>query len=67
MDGVAAMAKALASPHCRLRSLTLLEQAGVTFSDSHVEHILDAMASNSTLLKVTWRVESRKSFALNKV
>merc|ERR1719253_963806 len=62
-------AKSLAEGLCKnygLRTLNLLQQAVKAFGDDCLSEFLVMYESNITLTKVTWRLDSRKSFALNK-
>lgn len=50
-----------------LRQLNLLNQKSVNFGDSVLTAFVDMLEENVTLQKITWRVDSRKSFAINKL
>jgi len=65
-DGAANLAKALA--HNRsVMVLNLFGQKGSRFGDSTLHAFCDMFETNVTLLKITWRLESRQSFRLNKL
>mmetsp|Transcript_1476 Transcript_1476/g.2118 ORF Transcript_1476/g.2118 Transcript_1476/m.2118 type:complete len:434 (+) Transcript_1476:120-1421(+) len=64
-DGAIALAKGLAENRC-LRMLNLSSQQQA-FGEGVLTEFVAMFGTNVTLLKLTWRVDSRQSFALNKL
>jgi hypothetical protein len=64
-DGGTALAKGIAS-NKSLVEINLMNQVG-RWGDGCLDAFLAMFDTNITLLKITWRLESRKSFALNKM
>lgn len=50
-----------------VRTLNLLQQAVKNFGDEALDHFVMMYSTNITLTKLTWRLESRKSFMLAKL
>jgi hypothetical protein len=50
-----------------LRTLNLLQQAVKSFGDECLDHFVMMYSTNITLTKMTWRLDSRKSFMLAKL
>merc|ERR1719330_403315 len=50
-----------------LRTLNLMQQATKNFGEETLEHFITMFHDNVTLTKIMWRLESRKSFMLNKL
>merc|ERR1719277_2065351 len=50
-----------------LRTLNLMQQAIKNFGEEALEHFIVMFHDNVTLTKIMWRLESRKSFMLNKL
>jgi len=50
-----------------VRTLNLLQQAVKSFGDECLDHFVMMYATNITLTKMTWRLDSRKSFMLAKL
>jgi len=65
-DGGSALAKGL-SRNRSLLSIDLMSQGKTRWGDKTLDDFLDMFQHNITLLKINWRLESRKSFALNKM
>ena len=65
-DGAIALAKGLAA-NKGLQQLNLLNQTGARYGDPTLTAFLQMFDTNVTLLKITWRLESRQSFRLNKL
>jgi hypothetical protein len=65
-DGATSLATALATNRT-LMQLNLLGQKGTRFGDATLHAFTNTFKSNATLLKIVWRLESRQSFALNKL
>jgi len=65
-DGATAIAKALAQNRT-LMQLNMLNQKGTRFGDATLHAFTDMFATNVTLLKIIWRLESRQSFRLTKM
>lgn len=65
-DGAALLANALRSNYS-IRELNLLGQAGRAFGDACLQSFIDMFDYNVTLTKIVWRLDSRKSFAINKL
>ena len=65
-DGATAVAKALAQNRT-LMQLNMLNQKGTRFGDATLHAFTDMFATNVTLLKIIWRLESRQSFRLTKM
>merc|ERR1719183_2875470 len=64
--GASIIADALAS-NKGLRTLNLMQQAIKNFGEETLEHFIVMFNDNITLTKIMWRLESRKSFMLNKL
>jgi hypothetical protein len=64
-DGASVIAEALKT-NTRLVELNLLGQP-VQFGDACLEQFIDMFNYNVTLTKIIWRLDSRKSFAINKL
>lgn len=64
-DGGTALAKGIAN-NKSLLEINLMNQVG-RWGDQCLDAFLAMFETNITLLKITWRLESRKSFALNKM
>eukprot|EP00854_Cymbomonas_tetramitiformis_P009502 gene9502-11258_t len=66
-EGAGELARGLAH-NKSLTALSLLNQTTIkAFGDGCLQEFMDAFDTNITLLKITWRLDSRKSFALNKL
>lgn len=65
-DGARMLAEGLSRNH-GVRTLILLQQATKSFGDDCLTKFLDMYHNNITLTKITWRLDSRKSFALNRL
>lgn len=65
-DGARMLAEGLAKNH-GVRTLNLLQQNGKSFGDDCLSKFIDMYHNNITLTKITWRLDSRKSFALAKL
>ena len=65
-EGATALAKAIAQNQV-LMHLNLLNQKGSRFGDATLHAFDDMFATNVTLLKIVWRLESRQSFRLTKM
>ncbi len=65
-EGAAALAVALRE-NSGIRELNLLNQAGRAFGDACLTAFVDMFEYNVTLTKIIWRLDSRKSFAINKL
>jgi hypothetical protein len=65
-EGAAAMALLLRQ-NCTIRELNLFGQAGNAFGDACLTAFVDMFDYNVTLTKIIWRLDSRKSFAINKL
>jgi len=50
-----------------VRTLNLLQQAVKSFGDECLDHFILMYSTNITLTKMTWRLDSRKSFMLAKL
>jgi len=50
-----------------LRTLNLMQQTTRNFGEVTLEHFITMFHDNITLTKIMWRLESRKSFMLNKL
>jgi hypothetical protein len=50
-----------------IREVNLFGQAGRAFGDACLTAFVDMFAYNVTLTKIIWRLDSRKSFAINKL
>ena len=62
-----ALARALPS-NKTLRTINLMHQkAGSKYGDACLDEFIQALDRNVTLLKITWRLDSRKSFSLTKL
>lgn len=62
-----ALARALPSNKA-LRTINLMHQkAGSKYGDACLDEFIQALDRNVTLLKITWRLDSRKSFSLTKL
>lgn len=55
------------APNKGLRTLNLLQQAVKSFGDECLDHFVMMYGTNITLTKMTWRLDSRKSFMLAKL
>lgn len=64
-DGGSALAKGIAK-NSSLIEINLMNQPS-RWGDSCLDSFLAMFETNITLLKITWRLESRKSFAINKL
>ena len=64
-DGGSALAKGIAS-NTSLVEINLMNQPS-RWGDGCLDAFLAMFETNITLLKINWRLESRKSFALNKM
>jgi len=64
-DGGSALAKGIAK-NSSLVEINLMNQPS-RWGDQCLDDFLAMFDTNITLLKITWRLESRKSFALNKM
>jgi hypothetical protein len=64
-DGGAALAKGIAN-NTTLVEINLMNQPS-RWGDGCLDAFLAMFDTNITLLKINWRLESRKSFALNKM
>jgi hypothetical protein len=64
--GAIAIADSLAK-NTGLQTLNLMQQTVKNFGEEALEHFLTMYNDNITLTKINWRLESRKSFALNKL
>ena len=47
--------------------INLMNQKNCRWGDKCLDDFLEMFQTNTTLLKINWRLESRKSFALNKM
>lgn len=66
-EGAEEISKGLAQ-NTTLRSISLFNQTNTkAFGDATLQAFIDMFETNVTLLKITWRLDSRKSFALNKL
>ncbi|KAK3269430.1 hypothetical protein CYMTET_22127 [Cymbomonas tetramitiformis] len=65
-EGGIALAAGLAKNRT-LQSLSLLNQQQKAFGDACLTAFMEMFEENVTLLKISWRLDSRKSFALNKL
>jgi len=65
-DGATALARGLAA-NTSVVEVNLMSQQKSRWGDNCLEEFIAMFASNITLLKITWRLESRKSFALTKL
>jgi hypothetical protein len=65
-DGASAIARGLAH-NKTLESINLMNQTHSRWGDKCLDDFLEMFNFNMTLLKINWRLESRKSFALNKM
>lgn len=65
-DGASAIARGLIR-NTTLESINLMNQTCSRWGDKCLDDFLDMFNYNMTLLKINWRLESRKSFALNKM
>ncbi|KAL1521096.1 hypothetical protein AB1Y20_022650 [Prymnesium parvum] len=65
-DGAIALANGLAV-NKGLLTLNLLNQTGARYGDQTLQAYLNMFDTNVTLLKIVWRLESRKSFSLTKM
>jgi len=63
--GASSLAKGLAH-NKKLESLNLMNQATARWGDTCLDDFIEMFNYNVTLLKIFWRLESRKSFAINK-
>jgi hypothetical protein len=63
--GASALAKGLAR-NKKLESINLMNQTNARWGDTCLDDFIEMFYSNITLLKIYWRLESRKSFAINK-
>merc|ERR1719422_79465 len=50
-----------------LRTLNLMQQTTKNFGEDTLDHFIVMFNDNITLTKIVWRLESRKSFMLNKL
>merc|ERR1719422_2549167 len=50
-----------------LRTLNLMQQTTKNFGEDTLDHFITMFNDNITLTKIMWRLESRKSFMLNKL
>merc|ERR1711879_1072647 len=50
-----------------LRTLNLMQQSVTNFGEETLEHFITMFSDNITLTKIMWRLQSRKSFMLNKL
>lgn len=50
-----------------VRTLNLMQQAVKNFGEDTLDHFVTMFGDNITLTKIQWRLESRKSFMLNKL
>jgi len=50
-----------------VRTLNLMQQAVKNFGEDTLDHFVTMFGDNITLVKIQWRLESRKSFMLNKL
>lgn len=65
-EGAKTLADALAT-NKGLRTLNLMQQAVNNFGEDTLERYITMFNDNVTLTKIQWRLESRKSFMLNKL
>ncbi len=65
-DGGAALARGIAN-NTTLVEINLMNQSNARWGDACLDAFLAMFDTNITLLKINWRLESRKSFALNKM
>merc|ERR1719263_633943 len=65
-EGAKLLADALIS-NKGLRTLNLMQQAVKNFGEDTLERFITMFNDNITLTKIQWRLESRKSFMLNKL
>jgi Ran GTPase-activating protein (RanGAP) involved in mRNA processing and transport len=65
-EGATTLAVALRE-NVAIRELNLLNQAGRAFGDACLTAFVDMFDYNVTLTKIIWRLDSRKSFAINKL
>ena len=63
--GASNIAKGL-SKNTKLAELNLMNQANARWGDTCLDEFLEMFQTNTTLTKIHWRLESRKSFAINK-
>ena len=66
-DGATCLAKALAQNRSVLILNLFGQKGGTRFGDATLHAFCDMFETNATLLKITWRLESRQSFRLNKL
>lgn len=64
-DGSVALAMNL-KPNETLTDLLLLGQENTKWGETCLEGWLETLENNTTILNIKWRLESRKSFAINK-
>jgi len=64
--GVVALVKGLAENKALLQ-LNLLSQSKGAFGDACLTDVINMFEKNVTIRKITWRLDSRKSFAINKL
>jgi len=65
-DGAKMLADGLAQNH-GVKTLNLLQQSVKSFGDECLEHFISMYNNNTTLVRITWRLDSRKSFMLAKL
>ena len=65
-EGAAALATAMRE-NSTIREVNLLGQAGRAFGDACLTGFIDMFDYNVTVTKIIWRLDSRKSFAINKL
>lgn len=65
-EGATAIAQALRL-NKSLRELNLLAQQQAAFGEPCLQQFIDMFENNVTLTKIIWRLDSRKSFAINKL
>lgn len=66
-DGATSLAKSLSSNRSLLVLNLFGQKAGTKFGDTTLHAFCDMFMSNVTLLKITWRLDSRQSFRINKL
>ena len=66
-DGATSLAKALAQNRSLMVLNLFAQQGGTRFGDSTLHAFADMFETNVTLLKITWRLDSRQSFRLTKM